>query len=231
MMIAERTPHGGSHSGDEFHPEYKLLFEKNADGIVVVDETGAILFVNPAAEGIFGRSADQLIGEPIGLPLSATDAEEITLLQPGGNKIEAEMRSVVTAWAGRPALLLSLRDIAMRRTAEARVRQSQKLEALGQLTAGVAHDFNNVLTAVIGNLELVLLKGRDENIRRYANHGLQGARRGAQLTAQLLAFSRNQELDVQTVSLNKIVDGANDLLVRATNARAVRILRALYSNL
>src|SRR5215217_6895687 len=83
-------------------------------------------------------------------------------------------------------------DITARLRAEEALRQSQKMEAIGQLTGGVAHDFNNVLQAVTGNLELIRRRaregGRPEDVDRFAGNALEAARRAAGLTAQLLAF-------------------------------------------
>ena len=83
-----------------------------------------------------------------------------------------------------------------RENAESSLRQAQKMEALGQLTGGVAHDFNNMLSIIVGNLDLTLrrLSGEDPRPRVYVENALSGARRAAELTKRLLAFSRLQPL-------------------------------------
>ena len=105
-------------------------------------------------------------------------------------------------------------EIAERERAEARLLQAQKMEAIGQLTGGIAHDFNNLLTAVVGSLDLLLRKTEDAKHRRLAGNALQAAERGAQLTSQLLAFSRRQRLSPTPVHPNEIVSGMGDLLAR-----------------
>ena len=105
-------------------------------------------------------------------------------------------------------------EIAEREKAEARLVQAQKMEAVGQLTGGLAHDFNNLLTAVVGSLDLLLRRTDDEKLRRLAGNALQAAERGAQLTAQLLAFSRRQRLQPSAVNPNDIVTGMGDMLAR-----------------
>ncbi len=108
-----------------------------------------------------------------------------------------------------------------REAAEAAMRQSQKMEAVGQLTGGVAHDFNNLLMIVIGNLEMLqrmLAKGLSTDwlkFHRCIENAMRGARRGASLTQQLLAFSRRQPLNPQPVDVNKLVQSASDLLGRS----------------
>jgi nitrogen-specific signal transduction histidine kinase/CheY-like chemotaxis protein len=105
-------------------------------------------------------------------------------------------------------------EIAEREKAEARLVQAQKMEAVGQLTGGLAHDFNNLLTAVVGSLDLLLRRTDDEKLCRLAGNALQAAERGAQLTAQLLAFSRRQRLQPAVVNPNDVVTGMGDMLAR-----------------
>jgi PAS domain S-box-containing protein len=101
-----------------------------------------------------------------------------------------------------------------RERAEAQLRQAQRVEAVGQLTSGIAHDFNNLLTAIIGNLELLeaRLGDRDEGAARLLAGAQSAAERGARLTAQLLAFSRQQQMRLEPVDLNRIVSGMSGLL-------------------
>jgi signal transduction histidine kinase/CheY-like chemotaxis protein len=122
------------------------------------------------------------------------------------------------------------KQISERKQMEAALQQAQKMEIIGQLTGGVAHDFNNLLTAVIGNLELAIRRGRDDSIRRFLEGATQAAKRGATLTAQLLAFSRTQRLQVQPIDLNAVVDTMGDLLSR-TIGSAIRIERHLEEDL
>jgi signal transduction histidine kinase/CheY-like chemotaxis protein len=121
-------------------------------------------------------------------------------------------------------------QIEERRQMEAALQQAQKMEIIGQLTGGVAHDFNNLLTAVLGNLELAIRRGRDDSIRRFLEGAVQAAKRGATLTAQLLAFSRTQRLQVQPTDLNAIVDTMGDLMSR-TIGSAIVIERLLEKDL
>ena len=103
-----------------------------------------------------------------------------------------------------------------RRRAEAQLRQSQKMEALGQLTGGVAHDFNNMLAIIIGNMDLLqrnLAKGGGK-LDAYVENALNGAQRAAGLTQSLLAFSRQQPLDPKTLDINKTVSEMSRLLQR-----------------
>jgi signal transduction histidine kinase/CheY-like chemotaxis protein len=122
------------------------------------------------------------------------------------------------------------KQIAERKQVEAALQQAQKMEVIGQMTGGVAHDFNNLLTAVLGNLELARRRGRDENIRRFLDGATQAAQRGAKITAQLLAFSRIQRLQTDSIDLNGIVTNMGELLLRTIGAR-VRIETILEKSL
>ena len=111
-------------------------------------------------------------------------------------------------------------EIEARAAAEEALRQSQKLEALGQLTGGIAHDFNNLLQAMHGAFELILGKAGDEKtVRRWARNGLDAADRGASLTRQLLAFSRQQKLEAKPLIVADTLAGMHDLLARTLGPR------------
>jgi signal transduction histidine kinase len=113
--------------------------------------------------------------------------------------------------------------------AEGALRQSQKMEAIGQLTGGLAHDFNNMLTGVIGNLELLRMhvaQGRIGKIECYASAAQAAARRAAALTHRLLAFARRQPLDTKPSNINRIVIGMEDM-VRHTLGEHVELRTVL----
>ncbi len=120
-----------------------------------------------------------------------------------------------------------------REAAEAQLRQIQKMESIGQLTGGIAHDFNNMLAIVIGSLDMAkrrLTAEVDVRVARSIDNAAEGAQRAAQLTARLLAFSRQQPLDPQPVDTNKLVGGMSELL-RRTIGEAVRVETVLAGGL
>jgi len=107
-----------------------------------------------------------------------------------------------------------LNEIGEREQAQAALVQAQKMDAIGQLTGGIAHDFNNLLTAIVGNIDMIERRSDDERIKRMAANAREGVERATKLTAQLLAFSRSQQLDLQPVEVDALILGMDDLLTR-----------------
>ncbi|HEY0203171.1 MAG TPA: ATP-binding protein [Acetobacteraceae bacterium] len=106
-----------------------------------------------------------------------------------------------------------------------RLRQSQKMEAVGQLTGGIAHDFNNLLAGILGSLELMRVRvgqGRIGDLDRYIGLAMTSANRAASLTHRLLAFSRRQTLDPQSVDVNQLAASMEDL-IRRTVGPSIRV--------
>ncbi|MDX5364922.1 MAG: PAS domain S-box protein [Alphaproteobacteria bacterium] len=117
----------------------------------------------------------------------------------------------------------SIIDVTEQRSLEERMRQSQKMEVVGQMTGGVAHDFNNLLTVILGNAELLADQLQDrERLKALAEMTASAAQRGAQLTHRLLAFARRQPLEPKPVDVNGLVAGMEGLF-RGTFSEDIEI--------
>jgi signal transduction histidine kinase len=112
-----------SDRSDETRTLVQTIVERVADGLLLVDTSGAIKFANPSAVTLFGRSAAELIGTEFGFPIVAGETTEIELVRPGGTLVTAELRVTDVPWDGRTARLISLRDITARKEAEHAARQ------------------------------------------------------------------------------------------------------------
>ena len=113
----------------------------------------------------------------------------------------------------------AIADITAEKRAEHDLRQAQRMEAIGQLTAGIAHDFNNLMTVILGNLELLQRRvGTEPRAERLIEGARTAAGRGARLTAQLLAFSRQQRIAAEPVALNALLEGMRPLLTSTIGA-------------
>jgi len=142
--------------------------------------------------------------------------------------IRAGRRSV-TELARRGAALAD--EIQRSEANERQLRQLQKMEAIGQLTGGLAHDFNNMLAIIIGNLDMLVRRiADDDGRRRFVNHALGGAQRAARLTQSLLAFSRQQPLAPSSLDVNRTVAEISRIL-RSTLGEHVTIETVLAGGL
>jgi signal transduction histidine kinase len=144
----------------------RTVVERIADGILVVNEDGAIKFANPAAEQLFGRSANNLAEAALGFPVVSGDKAEVQLLRNDGSLITAELRVADTDWAGEKAKLVSLRDVSDRKRAEAQSAQLERErlarakaeaanEAKSEFLALMSHELRTPLNAVIGYADLL----------------------------------------------------------------------------
>jgi signal transduction histidine kinase/ActR/RegA family two-component response regulator len=188
--------------------------------VVVVDREGMIQFVNPAAEVLFARRAADLVGQPFGFPVVAGETTELDIVRQADSPIVAEMRVVETEWEGGQASLASLRDISERKRTEEmlrqqaeQLRQAQKMEAVGQLAGGIAHEFNNLLAAILGFSTLLQRRLDPHDVRSsYATQISDVSRRAASLIQQLLVFTRQQVLKPQLLDCNRVVRETEEML-------------------
>ncbi len=214
---------------------FRSVWENSVDGMRLTDETGVILAINEAFTRLVGLTHEQLEGKPFTvIYATASDWEKMLSthrenFRSGSHpdKLEKEYilhdgRSVVfeitdsyVESGGKPRLLLSLfRDVTMHRRLEDQLRQSQKMEAIGQLAGGIAHDFNNILTIILGHATLLTLGKLDPKSLVSANQIKQASERAAGLTRQLLAFGRKQVFNPRPLDLNRVVGKMSDMLPR-----------------
>ncbi len=235
---AESTPLSSEDALRASEARFRLLITKNVDGVVVVGRDGVIQFVNPAAENLFARTTADLVGQPFGFPMVVGETTELDIVRRPDDIAVAEMRVVATEWEGAPALLASLRDISERKRAEEMLRQQaeqlrqvQKMEAVGQLTSGMAHEFNNLLTAILGYSNL-LQRGlaHDEVMHGYVTQIVDVSGRAASLIQQLLAFARQQVLKPQILDCNAIVYETEDIL-RPVLGERIELIKRLNPRL
>jgi len=205
---------------------FQRLIEHNADGILVVDPSGAVLYANPAAAAIFNLPPEKLLRFPLGRPLVSGEMTDITVHRAASRPAEVEMRVVEIAWEGQAAWLASLRDVSAQRAQEERRRQSQKMEATGRMAAGIVHDFNNLLAVFESGLTLLKkqLSGYPPNpkIEALFEELSNRAKNGKALTQQLLALSRQQPLTPDIVNVNERIESLSTLLRQALG-RGVQI--------
>jgi PAS domain S-box-containing protein len=216
----------------------RILMNSTGDGILAVDAGGRIDLANLGAARLFRESPDGLVGrrvhdlvvpedrERLEDALQAAFAVRDTTKTPSpwklrgcGSRNESFPMEVLCALEETRSperMVLTLRDVSERELVEQKLFQAQRMEATGQLTAGIAHNFNNLLAVVIGSLEDL---GRDleddtadSGMRSMVCSGLQAAERGAELTDYLLAFARRQPLAPGPVAIHALIGDMRELL-------------------
>jgi PAS domain S-box-containing protein len=209
--------------------------EATADGVMITERDGSITWVNPAFSRITGFSAEEATGRKPSILRSGKhddllygelwktilggqvwDGELTNMRKDGQLYLEAQTITPVRNTRGEISHFVSVkRDVSQRRRFEEELRQSQKMEAVGRLAGGVAHDFNNILGVIMGYGEIVKrrmpaadpLQGKVAEI-------LKAAASAADLTRQLLAFSRKQILQPRVLDLNLVVADMDKMLRR-----------------
>jgi hypothetical protein len=192
----------------ESEEQYRLLFESNPHPMWVFDQESLVfLAVNDAAVRHYGYSRGEFL---------AMTAKEIRPhRKKDGTVFEAEIATTPIVFRGHAATLTLVTDVTEKRSLEAQLLQSQKMESMGQLAGGVAHDFNNLLAVISGYGELLRRRvGADAQLRRYVDDILKATERAAGLTGQLLAFSRKQVLQLRILNLNAVVEETEKMLRR-----------------
>ncbi len=232
----ERQRQAAQRALRESEERFRLLIENAPDMIHVLDNQGRMRFRSPSAKQILGYESSERIGRPTfdlvhpdDLPRLREALEAVARNPATPVEIEVRMRHRDGSWrwiasTGRslpeqdPAgfIVINSRDVTKTRLLEEQLRHAQKMEAIGRLAGGVAHDFNNLLTAILGQLDLCGEHARAEQpaLRRGLREIREHALRAADLTRQLLLFSRKQVIQPQTLDLNEVVRAVSSLLSR-----------------
>jgi PAS domain S-box-containing protein len=222
----------------------RVTLDSIGDGVMATDARGAITSLNPAAEALTGWTRAEATGRPAGEVLRLVSADG----SPSASPIDAALREGKPVSLGGPFALLArdgsrrevadsaapirgrtgavlgavlvFRDITAERAMQEQLRQAQRMEVVGQLAGGVAHDFNNILTAILGAAQLLVehLPDGSDN-RGLADELVGAAMRATELTRQLLAFSRKGAMQMHPVAMHGIIDEAVHLLSRSLDKR------------
>jgi PAS domain S-box-containing protein len=206
----------------------RAITDTATDAIILIDDTGKIVYWNFSASRMLGYPTNELMGKSVleiippryrdahaaafrrfvetGRGLIVGDTYEVHALTKDGAEIPIELSISGIQLKGKWHSAGIIRDISERKKLETQLMHSQKLEAIGQLAGGVAHDFNNILTAIIGYAHVLLMKMQESDpLRLNVSHMLEAADRAAQLTQSLLVFSRKQILNPHHFNLNELI--------------------------
>ncbi|MBI4325663.1 MAG: response regulator [Chloroflexi bacterium] len=212
-----------------FHGAPVAILVYGSDGVILEANVNCAILCDTPLETLVGRNVSEFAPEFAELALSqsqlpAADEQVSTweglLRRPNG--VERDIRGSKRAIQekSQTLILAVVNDVTEQKQLEAALRQSQKMEAFGQLAGGIAHDFNNLLTAINGFAQMAR-SSLDEALpaNRFVTEILKAGERARNLTGQILAFSRKQQLQPRVVSLNDLVKGIIQMLQRIIGER------------
>jgi len=209
------------------------------DTLIVTNPDGTIRTINQATLDLLEYSKEELIGKPVGMIFAEEEEEEevvkpfftgtleeltkrgvlrnyeLTYVTKSGRRIPMSFNaSVMRNEKGEiMGLVAGAKDISKLKETEAQLRQSQKMEAIGQLAGGVAHDFNNMLTVILGYVDFALNTLKEDNpLYQYLKEVQKAAERAAKLTSQLLLFSRQQTMKMEPLNINSVIQDLSRML-------------------
>lgn len=203
----------------------QAVFDAAVDAIIVADQSGVIESANAAASNLFGYRNDELLGQNVSMLMPESESARHdgyinTHLATGRKRIIGTGREVFgkrkngstfplhlsigkAEVEGEIAFVAILHDLTIRAEAQEALAQAQRMEIIGQLTGGISHDFNNLLTIIVGNLELLEMRLDGNNHRDLIADALEAAEVGADVTSRLLTFARRAVLSPEPVDLNE----------------------------
>lgn len=230
--------------------KYRLLFETAVDAIFLV-ENNLFIDCNAKAEAMFGCTRDEIIGEtpevfspeyqPDGSLSKDLSRARLVLAYEGvpqffewthctitGEPFDAEVSLTSFIMEDRKFMIAIVRDISERKRIELRLSHLQKMDAIGQLAGGVAHDFNNQLSGILGYAEILSKKLGDSALKKYSDGIISVAMRSADLTKKLLAFARKGQFQRVQVNLHLLIDETIEMLKHSIDRR-INIIRKFNS--
>ncbi len=222
----------------------RITLNSIADGVIATDAQGRVTQMNPVAEELTGWSFAQAeghdveevyrlgLGDPETDQVAASGECEVWLIARDGTRrrVAASVSPIVDQRGDEIGEVVVFQDISEEVQLQEQLRHAQKMEAVGQLAGGVAHDFNNLLTAIMGSAALLAMRlGEDHEEAGLVEQITLASGRAADLTKQLLAFSRKGRMQSTSVDLHEIVGEVQRLLARSIDRR-IEIVRDLQAD-
>ncbi|HYF38917.1 MAG TPA: PAS domain S-box protein [Gemmatimonadales bacterium] len=230
---------------------HEQILNSMVEGVSVSDENGFILYTNPAEDRMFGYDRGELIGQHVTVQNTYPPEENQRIVaeiieqlkkkgawvgdfsnrRKDGTAFTTHARISAIEIGGRNLLVCVQEDVTEERQIQEQLHQAQRLDAVGRLAGGIAHDLNNMLTAIIGYSEFLVRGMEEADLRRQDVEQIRhAAERSANLTGQLLAFARRELIQPRNLDLNGLVQQAEPIL-RVTVGEASELRLKLASDL
>jgi two-component system cell cycle sensor histidine kinase/response regulator CckA len=225
----------------EMEARYRVVAEAASDAIVTIDTESRILFANPAVERVFGYAPREVVGQRLtmlmpeylrrvheaglarylstGIRHLHWEAVEVPGLHREGHEIPLEVSFGEFIEARRKVFTGVIRDVGARKLTEERLREVQRMETVGRLAGGIAHEVNNQLSVILGTIEFLSHRSDlSKEVKQEIDQLRQAAERSTEIISQLLAFGRRQLLRPEVVPINDIIEGCEPVMRRAAGA-------------
>lgn len=224
--------------------ELQRIVDSMVDAVITINEMGNILSFNEAATKLFGYSKNEIIGKNVNILMPIPEAKEHDgyirrYLHTNKAKIIGVARELVGLHKNRTTFPLrisvtelpigengkrrfigSCHDLKLIKHQEEIIRRTQKMDALGQLTGGIAHDYNNMLGVILGYAELLAAQLQEQpKLLKYVQQINHAGERGANLTRKLLSFSRLQPEQLESVNINQLINDSRDMLAKTLTSK------------
>ena len=235
----------------------RLLIDRAPEAIVLLDpETGLFVEANPGTERVYGVPRERIVGaaptafSPVIQPDGETSADKSRRtvaaalaggdpvfpwlhIHPDGTEVPCEVRLTALPWDGRTIIRCSVLDMREHHRHEEQLRRAETLSSLGHLAGSVAHDFNNVLSGIVGFADLIGATTLEERTRNYATSISRAVQQATSLTSRLLAFARRGAEKPEPFDAHAAINAALDLFgaMRSGRIELVRSLQAEPSRL
>ena len=223
--------------------ELREILASLVEGVITADENGKVLSINPAAEKIFGYSNEDISGKDLSLIMPNFDIDNVDLylghktetavveLLDGlqevtglrKNKMTFPMQITAAELAptndGTRRFIGSCHDLTQTKLQQEHLQRTQKMDALGKIVGGIAHDYNNMLGVILGYADLMAIKYQHiDGLHHYINQISQAGERGRDLTQRMLAFSKQESSHAEAIELHTALNTQNELLAKSITA-------------
>lgn len=202
------------------------------EGFALHDAEGRFVYVNPAQSRMYGYEPDELLGQhwdvlydaaelkmleskhmPTLVSEGAWSGELVGLRKDGSQfNVAVSLKLIVEADGSSGGLVCNCRDITDEKNQILRLQQLQRLDSLGQLTGGMAHDFNNILTILLGSLDLAAERSTEPGVQQHINTAVDAANQGVAICRRLLAFSSQQSLEPVCIKIDSLFEQVSKIL-------------------
>jgi PAS domain S-box-containing protein len=217
--------------------QFNVVTETMVDGLIVIDSTGVIRYVNPACERLFEYDDGVLLGRNVStlMPSPFAEAHDGYLARHREKKVKGIVgvgrelkglksdRTIFPMYlsvgeaviSGETRFIGIIYDLTEKKRAEDLILHHQKLDAIGQLSGGIAHDFNNLLSIIGGNLEIAASQDQSPPAHRALVRAQEAVQRASRITQRLLSFARRGSLSNEPIDINEALSNLSDMLRRS----------------